>query len=259
MTNSASNDFLGGEVAAPEQAAPAADQTAAVQETFSTLVGEGKRFKSPEELAKAKLEADNHIRRIEEENATLRQKVEGMDNNYKTILTKLEEKSNANVSAKTNQDAPVVPKEEIDLDTWFEAKLSAKEAKRIAEANMAACRNRMVETYGNIETAKKVRDEFLQAKPYMATALNTLLETDPEQFMREITSFKSPQEVGGTAVDPVGNMPGGRVDANSRYITWAEANEVRKKDIKRYNSPEFDKLIRESAAYYKSKGINYYS
>lgn len=228
------------------------------EDVLSELVGDGKKFKSPEDLAKAKLEADKHISKIEEENAALRKKVEGLDSNYAAILAKLEEKKPTTVSA-TSDAAPVSKPSDLDFDTLIENRLTAREQRRIAEANMAKCKELMIAAYGDVETAKQIRDEFLKTKPYMKTALDELLTTNPDAFIKEVTSFKAPEAVGNLATDPVANLKNIQIAAEGKYITWKEANRVRREDIKRYSSPEFDKLVRESAAYYKSKGIDYYN
>lgn len=268
MTNSA--EFLGGEEAAEN--VQGTDQAPAVQQAevtaqqqddtlFNGMVGEGKKFSDPEALAKAKAESDNHIVTIEEENANLRKKLEASSNNYQAILDKIEAKENNNVSANTKDalEDSSTPEDEIDLDEWFENKLTQRQQKEIEKANMAQARDLMIQTYGNLETAKRVKDEFLAAKPYMESAINDLIVNNPEQMLNEIMAFKAPQDVGDLAVNPVSTVPGVHVGSSDRYITYKEATEVFQKDKIKYASPEFEKLIRDSEAYYKSKGVDYYN
>src|SRR5258706_5769442 len=47
------------------------------EKVFTTLVGEGKPYKTTADLAKGKLQADIHIKRVEQENKELRDKVAG--------------------------------------------------------------------------------------------------------------------------------------------------------------------------------------
>jgi hypothetical protein len=262
MTNS--TDFLEGDEVAP--AAPAQDhveEKAApeAESLYVNLVGEGKKFSDAEELAKAKIESDNHISTIENENADLRKKLESSSNNYETILSKLEEKENNNVSIKDNKDASSIsePTEEVDLDQWFDDKLTQRERKAIENANMQESKNLMIKAYGNLETAKKVRDELLAAKPYMKDAINQLIVGNPQQLIEEIKAFQSPETVGSISSDPIGNIPEGHVDTNAQYITWSDANKIRKKNIKQYSSKEFEELMQRSVAYYKQKGVDFYT
>jgi len=50
------------------------------EELLGTLVGDGKKFKSVEALAKGKILSDAHIQRLQEENKTLRQQTEQLNN-----------------------------------------------------------------------------------------------------------------------------------------------------------------------------------
>lgn len=266
MTNS--TEFLDSKeaiqnVQKEDQPAVQAEVTAPQQEEslYADMVGEGKKFSSPEDLAKAKIESDTHIAKIEEENAELRKKNEASSNNYAAILDKLETKENNNVStidkdASKNSNAP---EEEIDLDEWFENKLTQRDQKRIEKSNMEVSKNLMVEAYGNLETAKHVRDKFLQEKPYMQDVLNTLISNDPEQLLKEMKQFIAPDSVGDLAVNPLSTVPSVHRRADDEYITYEQAKEVFRTDKIRYGSDEFTKLVEDSAAYYESKGVNYYN
>lgn len=52
---------------------------------FETLVGEDKKFKSPDDLAKAKLEADAFVERLKEENSALRAIGKTVDTNSEKL------------------------------------------------------------------------------------------------------------------------------------------------------------------------------
>ena len=256
--NTATENVLNADQAPQVQAEQSVQQDTTV---YNEMVGEGKKFADPEALAKAKAESDAHIIKIQEENAELRRKAESSNNQYAAILDKLESKENKSVSH-DNQDAQknsTTPKEEIDIESLIESTLTKREQKIIKDANMASSRDLMVEAYGNVETAKKVRDEFLQAKPWMKGAINDLIENNPKQLLTEMTQFVAPESIGDSAGDPLAtyNTQGGQQP--NKYITWEEAQEVFNKDKIRYGSEEFTQLVKESEAYYKSKGVNYYN
>lgn len=258
-----SQDFLeGSEAKAVTEPTDQLDKVASVAESlYGELVGEGKKFSDAEALAKSKVEGDTHIVTVEEENAALRKKIESNSNNYDAILSKLEERENNNVSGKDKTDAVSIsePTEDVDLDQWFDDKLTQRDHKKIADANMQKSRELMIATYGNLETAVKVRDELLTTKPYMKEAINQLIISDPEQLIKEIQAFKSPEEVGNTSTDPIGNIPGGNPSSDGSRITWSEANKIRKSNLKQYNSPEFRQLMERSVAYDKQRGVDFYT
>lgn len=269
MTNS--EKLFGSEEAGQDNAETKVDQPNVEQEagkeadsTIANLVGEGKKFADHEALAKAKLASDEHIARIEKENAELRKKIESSASNYDAILEKLEQrKENNHVSAnKGNQDASEVSKNQsndVDLDKWFETKLTERERKIQEQNNVAKARQALVNAYGDEEVAKAVYNKVLDDRPYMEDAFNNLIKTDPDQFVKEMSFFQPPEKAGNFAVDPVANVQGVNPGDSNGYITWAEAKEVRKKDLKRYASKEFEDLVRKSEAYYKQKGIDYYN
>ena len=260
MTNSQS---LFGEQDVTPKTEAAIDQSQAAEEgtqgsVYNEVVGEGKRFRDAEALAKAKLEADTHIKRIEEENAELRKKNGSMATNYDAILAKLEEKKAVSVYDK--KDAGKISEStEVDLDSWFESKLSEREKKLIEQANVQKARELMISTYGNVETANKIFEDLKAEKPYLVGGLNDLLKSDPNAFLNEVKFFKSPSQIGYEGNDPVGTIPNVPENRDARYLPWSEVCKVRRTDLKKYNTAEFKKLVEDSVSYYKSKGVNYYA
>jgi hypothetical protein len=70
------------------------------------IVGEGKRYKTPEDLVKSRLEADNFITQIQTENATLRDELSkalvkaGANDTLEKLMTELANKNNVNGETK---------------------------------------------------------------------------------------------------------------------------------------------------------------
>ncbi len=257
MTNS---ETILGEMITPD--APVADQrqsSEAAQEVQSKesyldmLVGDGKKFGDVEALAKAKLDADLHIKKLEEE-AKARQ---AKETNYDLILAKLEEKQRQPVVNNDHTAGVDVKNNDLDLDRLLDEKLSKREQKILADNNVTATWIALTEQYGNPETAKAVVQDMIKSKPYMKDVINKLGQTDPTAALNEILAFKAPSAIGNRAVNPMANISGIQ-QPTMAMVTWKEANQVRKTDLKRYDSQEFQKAIDASIAHYKSKGLDYF-
>jgi hypothetical protein len=142
--------------ATTENTAPAGDATSQTNDSFVTqLVGEGKKFKDVESLAKGKLEADRHIEEITKTLNELREEVSKQDY-AKELLTKLQDKgtdtgtvnpamgTNTGNSANgnTTQDASTI-------EALVEQLMTKKEKTRTLEQNIAVANDAVVSQYGD--------------------------------------------------------------------------------------------------------------
>lgn len=260
MTNSETvlGETFSSEVASPDQG----QVNKPVQEVhhsesyLDALVGEGKKFSDVESLARAKLDADLHIKKLEEETKALRAK----ETNYDLILAKLEKEQRQPVAHQDHAAVAEVKNNNLDVDQLleqFEAKLSKKEEKVKADNNVTATWLGLSDNYGNPETAKAIVQELITAKPYMKDVINKLGQTDPAAAIREILAFKAPSTIGNKAVNPMSSIPGVQQPAMA-VVTWSDANKVRKNDIKQYASPAYQQMIQKSVEHYERQGLNYY-
>jgi len=120
--------------------------------TFDALVGEGKKYKTNDDAAKAIVEKDNFIERLKAEQEELRRELQTRTptvDRTQEILDRMEA---------LNKREPVTPTEphreperteykglsEADIDRV----LSQREAKAKAEANIARVKEKLLETYG---------------------------------------------------------------------------------------------------------------
>lgn len=256
MTNR--NTFLGDE-GKPTDSTPQADQPSDVkQETDSMtdqLVGENKKFVDTEALAKSKVEADAHITKLEAENKSFRNQISQMDNNYETILAKLDQRNQLAVSD-TDLDA-TNDIEEVDLDEVIEAKLTAREEKHLHKANAKDSWTALDQVYGDRAKAVEAINILLKEKPYMKSVIENLGKTNPKALVQEVTNFQEPSKDGNDAIEPSGEMPSITVNNDESAITWKEVNKIRRTDLKQYNTIEFRELMKKSRQYYEDKGIKY--
>lgn len=261
MTNSSS--LLGSLEPVPAEVVDKAMEALQVVEKPASmvedLVGDGKRFTDVESLAKAKLESDKHIEQVEAENKALREKLESMDNNYATILKKLEETNTPTNVSTHDKDANVDP---VNVSKLVEEALTTREKEMLRKQNLRNSWEKLSQTYGNLDNAKHAVEELLKEKPYMTSVIDNLAVSDPDLMVKEMMSLRNPQVyMQSKANNPVDNLNtkmGDNTDEGG-FITWSEARKVMFNDPKKYSSKEFDKLVKASQMHYKSKGIDFYS
>ncbi len=257
MTNS--NSIMGEELlptsTVQDPASTDVQPVAEAQASYlDVLVGEGKKFANAEALAKAKLDADLHIKRVEEENKALRNR----DTNYDLILAELSKKQQQPVANQDLAAAPVVKQiENIDIKTSIKEVLAEERRVAIEENNFKATWESLAQTYGNIDIAKKVIANFIEAKPYMKNVINELGRTNPSAALNEVLAFRNPNDIGSLATNPLGDLPTSNSHPNEE-ITWSEATKIRKSNPRKYESAEYKMLIAKTEAKYKAQGKDYF-
>lgn len=136
-----SDDLFGG----PTNEEPVIDQE---KEYLPELVGEDKKYKTPEELAKAAIHKDNFIEQLKRENAEMRDAI-AKRSNEEEFLKKLEQV--ARPKSPESQDPPVERRDEqvsAIKPEDIERIIEEREVKRQREANLKVVSERLQELYG---------------------------------------------------------------------------------------------------------------
>lgn len=238
-----------------DQPSDVTPEAAKAESTEAQLVGENKKFADTEALAKSKIEADAHIAKIEAENQSFRDQISQMDNNYEAILAKLDQRNQPIVSQEDHDARDDI--DEMDLDQVIEAKLTAREKSQLHKANAVESWTALDQVYGDRARSKAAIQELLKEKPYMQSVIENLGKTNPKALVQELINFKTPSNDGNDAIDPLGDISSVTVKDDESAITWKEVNKVRRTDLKKYNSKEFQDLIAKSRQYYEDKGVVY--
>ena len=180
---------------------------------YDERVGEGKKFRDNEALARAKAESDAFIARLQEEMAGLRQ-----DLNTRLTMEQLMDK----IAAKPNEAPPTqspnqqTPNSEVkstspdDIERIIEDRLSKAERTRVQNANLALVRESLEQNWGQdyVQRLKEkasdlgVGEEFLQG----------LAKDQPKAFLKLVeadTPASKPAQTNNTLfVPPTGqNVP----------------------------------------------------
>lgn len=162
-------------------------------EIVSALVGDGQKYKTVDDLAKAYLHADTFIQQLKEENQKYREQVAAAKS-IDDVLERLQQ------SQQSQQTTPV-ESEKVDISALVEQTLAQREAKKIQEANLLEADRLMKERHGERAT------ELFKSKastPELQKLYMELAARSPSDF---VALFGESQ--------PVGNVMQGASSTNS--------------------------------------------
>lgn len=231
----------------PNQAAPKDDQP---QGSYrEALVGEGKKFKDEEALARGKWEADQMIARLTREMDELRD-----DLNKRMTTEELLEKITSRNAQPNNPTTPesgqqhshqeVNAMSQEDIQKLVQKTLTVEQQKALAAQNVATVRNKLQEHWGNDfpQKLEQTTKELGVSKEYMAH----MAETAPQAFLK-LVGADQPRQPAGVFEAPVPNSAVIRGDGNSNVKNYKYFSEMRKADPKKYWSVETQREMHKLA------------
>lgn len=203
------------------------------------LVGDGKKFKTPEELARGKAEADLFIEQMKRDNEELRQDYLRLRDEHNSG-PKLQEVLNQLAELK-GQRAPQLPEGNEDKSVLDEAKVAnlvaemmkqSKAAEREAE-NVRKVESKLQEAYG--PDYKRVLKQKVSELGLEDSFVNNLAKTYPDVLFRTIgvdqrsgEGFQAPVS-SSVRRDPFGT---------GTKRTWSYYQKMRTEDPARYHDPK---------------------
>lgn len=173
------------------QQQPATQQTTEQQTSLLTaLVGEGQKYKTPEELAKAYANADTFIEQLKEENRKLREQAQAA----KTIDEVLERIS-ATQQAPQEEPPAVSGIKPEDVQQLVAKTLEEREAQAIRTQNLMKADAAMKAKFG--EKAKEVFTSLANS-PKLQSTFMEIAAVDPDKF---VAMFAAAPVTSSTGVD----------------------------------------------------------
>jgi len=222
---------------------------------LNNLVGEGKKYRDADDLAKAYHHANIHIDELKSD-------LEEFKGGKELLNEVLDEIRNSNPEESTEVSAPPKAPAEAQIQTEDVAKLvsdefSRKEQETQAKNNVQLSFEKLTEVYGSQSNAKAAVAKTIGNDEHIKNTIDNLSLTSPNAMVKFIT--------GVTPVESLaeGNTPGVDAAASSPIgvggLTWAQCREIRKADPKRYNSPEFRQSIEAAANSAAAKGVDFFA
>jgi hypothetical protein len=150
------------------------------------LVGEGKKFKSVDDLAKGKLEADAFIEQLKAEQAELRKQVETMQGSGQTELATLRAEL-AQLKAQGNKANPqgehTAPQlSESDLKALVAKTITETEASKTAAQNVNLVNVEVLKVHGSVEKATEAVRAKARERNISVDALKAIAAQSPSAF-----------------------------------------------------------------------------
>lgn len=163
------------------------------------LVGEGKKFKTPEDLARGKATSDAFIEQLKRELASLRTELRSR----KTVEELVARPApNTPPVPPNNQEDPPEPREQLpDIDSLLEQKLTQRELANQKRQNMNTVRQVLKQSWGSQFAAQltEVAESLGMTQDY----LDNLAETSPTAFLKLVGLESRPDP--RASVTPVPN------------------------------------------------------
>lgn len=239
MTESNTNVFV-----EPTTETPTTDN----QGIVSQLVGEGKKFKTVDDLARGKLEADIYVESLKKKLADSeaeRAKLINTDEKFNQVLQQLEQ--NKQAPSQGNTQVPALGAS--DIADIVRNQMTLAEQQKTAEQNIATTNSRLNELFG--DKAKEVVVSKAKALGISMADLQIISAKSPNAFLTMIgaaestpkTSNSSPTGTVNTAAD---FSPGIKAGTKEYYV------ELRKKDPKFYEKymPEIMEKVKKEGLIY---------
>lgn len=208
---------------------------------LNTLVGEGKKFKTVEDLAKGKIEADEYIKQLHKEAEEYRAELSARIS-VEEALNKVKEQPVVEVTSQTTHEERQ-DKELPDIDSIVSEKIKTITAQQKANENELKSDQMMREKYGD-----KAKETMETRSKELGLSLEYIRKTAQEspQAFAQLMGLNSQHQSGPNPIN------GGDVNISS-LNTGVSSVESRLKDIavlrktnrRKYFSPKIQKEIME--------------
>lgn len=207
---------------------------------LSELVGEGKKFKDPQALARGKAESDAYIEQLKRENAEMRGEL-NTRLTLEELMTKINEKkdaplSNSEPTSRSEQSAntkPTFTPEEIDK--LLDQKLQQKEAAQTAKSNLNFVKQKLSQHYGQ-DFPEKLKNKLAEIGIGQDFA-NDVAAKNPQAFLHML-GLAGAGNQGPNPTPPRGTVNTASFQpANTSAKKYADFQKMRRDDPKTYWLP----------------------
>lgn len=204
---------------------------------LESLVGEGKKFKSVEDLARGKMESDKFISQMQREQQELREEL-NKRLTVEEVLAKIEERQKASSQSSVSEDDDTESSNDgnrsVDIsaiEKMVESKFNEAQSMAEQRRNMQSVKSIMKERFGNdyIRVMEAKLEELGVGKDWA----NGLAATQPKAFLG---LMGGPQKPSGDVTSPPQSSM--RSTPSTSGKTLADFNKLRKEDPVRYFSKD---------------------
>jgi len=241
------------------QTAP--DPNAVGQSALNDLVGEGKKFKTPDDLAKAKLESDRFIEKLQNEQRELREELSKRLSAEEALKRAREAGSVADPQTPPERTPPPQQRQETtDIGSEVEKVLRRREQETTLKSNIDSVTSKMKDLYGSVDKAAEVVQSRAQELGMSVSQLQTLASENPKAFFKLVGVEDKPSGAPQTSSwSNTKNTTAMKSAAGSTAVapgTYKWYSELRKSDPAAFFSPRVQLQMDKDA---REKGEKFYS
>lgn len=235
------NVFEADQTTNAEQTSVEATQT---DNTFiSELVGDGKKFKDIDALAKGKLEADKFIEHLQQEMSELRSELSSKATTEE-ILKSLKKEDNTNSpNADENQHGIARPE---DIANIVREQINQAKSEDIAKANVNEAHNALIEKLGSHEKAVAFLKEKADGLGLPVSRLQQIAAESPKALYGVLGMDSVTQQTHEKSTSVKSNVNSEAVPTNPGQLTpgtKAYFDAIRKEDKRKYFTSEIQDAI----------------
>ena len=203
---------------------------------FDEIVGEGKKFKSPEDLARAKIEAD---RTIEARNEELQRHREEIQRQAQEIeLLKRPREPLAQEPPRV-ADRPVEDEPNKDLASRIREELRQAQEEDVQAQNIRSVANRLTEVYGSPDKAREVVVAKAEELGLSVDFLQSVASRSPKAFFAQLGLAESASQNQNSSRSDVNTVALANTSSSApKQGSYASYEQMRKEQPKHYFSAE---------------------
>lgn len=215
---------------------------------FETLVGEGKKFKTAEDLAKAKLESDRFIDQLKEEPKQLREELDRALERAALLERIANGAPPAQAQGNQSEEEPPA-NDKFDLDARIKESLEKLNLEGKRSQNLQEVSDHMVSLFG---TEEKVREVIVAKARELGVGVDFLQSAaaqSPKAFFKTIGVDEAPRSQ-KTSMGSNVNTAGMSVNSgNTKQGTYAWYKQLRLDNPKEYHSTRIqNQMMKEALA-----------
>lgn len=220
------------------------------QDLIAELVGDGKKYKTVEDLARSRLEADIHIKRVEKENAEMRTQLEKAKSVEDILEAVKAQSASANETPDPDKQVATPGLTAEQVAKMVAEQVAGQRTKEVRDANRTLANTKMIELYGD-----KAQEVFLKEAPTPAlqAIYKELAEVNPEKFVALFQKPASAQQgvdTGGKNTAALNLTQGSGVVQPGTQAFYAK---LRKENPKQYYSAPIQLQMHKDAMIDPSK------
>lgn len=169
------------------------------------LVGEGKKFKTVEDLVKSYTHSQSYIEQLQGENSGLREELstrQGAEDLFRKIVENKPEPAQPDAAPKVSEPNPVGEPEKVDLAQLVRAELEAHSVQQRQAENAKTVLEGLVKHFGSEEEAQKAVQEKAAELGVTTQFLQDVALKSPTAFFNTVGINPNPKDTDQPVLRP---------------------------------------------------------